>query len=531
MPSDLAVIIDDSATSRKILERLIASIGGVVARTFADAEAALAFCRKCRPGLVVVGESSGGRPAADFVRSLQAVAADDDIPVLVVASAENRAAVDTAREAGAADHLLEPIDHREFYIRARQLLVRRNAGRRLREELASHRADSGDRHRDEQQVLSRVIDALPTMVCVTGADGRYLMVNRGFAALVGVKPERLVGKRPNEAHDDRVAQFIMDGDAELLAGAVPPGGIAEETVMRHGAPCVLLVARATVFSGADRSPLLLTVLLDATERRREERHLSESQADAADRRRTEFLYNMSHELRTPLNAIIGFSQVIASEMLGPVGTPKYAGYARDILDSAERLLGIVNDILDVSRLEAGTLELTEETIDVAGTVADLLKLVEERARAAGVRLEFAHEGLIPQLRADARKLRQIVINLLTNAVKFSQPRSVVEVVLRNAGGAVVIVVADRGIGMDSQEVELAMTRFGQVATPWARKHDGTGLGLPLAIGLAELHGASLTIHSAKGVGTTVTVAFPRERSEPMPADRPAASAGLARGSA
>ena len=127
-----------------------------------------------------------------------------------------------------------------------------------------------------------------------------------------------------------------------------------------------------------------------------------------------------------------------------------------------------------------------------------------------------HEGAIPGLRADPRKLKQIVLNLLINAIKFSHPGSEVAIVLRNPAGAVAIDVLDHGIGMDAEEVALAMTRFGQVASAWTRKHDGTGLGLPLAVGLTELHGGALTIRSTKGVGTTVTVAFPRERSLPLP---------------
>ncbi|HEV8680697.1 MAG TPA: HAMP domain-containing sensor histidine kinase, partial [Stellaceae bacterium] len=216
------------------------------------------------------------------------------------------------------------------------------------------------------------------------------------------------------------------------------------------------------------------------------------------------------------NAIIGFSQVISGEMLGPVGTAKYVGYARDILTSAEHLLGLINDILDVSKLEAGKLDLAEDVIDPAKTVADLAQLAEAKARAGNIRVVIRREGDIPPLLADARKLKQIVLNLLVNAIKFSHPGGRVEIVLRNQGGALAIVVIDHGIGMDAEEVELAMTRFGQVASTWTRKHDGTGLGLPLAIGLTELHGGTLAIHSTKGVGTTVTVTFPVERSQPAP---------------
>jgi len=292
----------------------------------------------------------------------------------------------------------------------------------------------------------------------------------------------------------------------------------EEIVDRDGNTRVLLATKA-VFHGDDgEDSMVVTVWLDITERKAAERDLimAKEQAELANRSKTEFLANMSHETRTPLNAIIGFSQVIAGEMLGPIGTPKYIGYAHDILISAEHLLGIINDILDLSKLEAGKLDLAEEVLDLAKMVDDLTLLSEAKARASEIRISLRHEGAIPALRADPRKLKQIVLNLLINAIKFSHPGNEVAIVLRNVVGAVAIDVVDHGIGMDAEEVAVAMTRFGQVASAWTRKHDGTGLGLPLAVGLTELHGGTLTIRSTKGVGTTVTVAFPRERSLPLP---------------
>jgi signal transduction histidine kinase len=260
--------------------------------------------------------------------------------------------------------------------------------------------------------------------------------------------------------------------------------------------------------------MIVTVSLDITARKRAELNLlaMKEQAETANRSKTEFLANMSHELRTPLNAIIGFSQVMAGEMLGPIATTRYVGYARDILASAEHLLGIINDILDVSKLESGKLDLVEEIIELPKAIAELIALVEGKAKAADIGLSARREGDVPLLLGDPRKVKQIVLNLVTNAIKFSRPGGEVEIVLRSNAGAVQIAVSDCGIGMNTREVELAMTRFGQVAEAWTRDHSGTGLGLPLAIGLAELHGATLTIASTKGVGTTVTVAFPVARS-------------------
>ena len=523
MSSEPVVIIDDSATQLKILERLATSIGGwTAAKGFGDTEAALAFCRGTPPALVVLAAAMGQGEASTVIYRLRRLEACAQVPVIVIGAEEDLDCLERAREAGAADHLLLPINHRDFRLRVRSLLrAQRSRPRGAPEQGRAEpvRAD-GERRpdglRQAHEMLLRIIDAIPRMICVTGEDARYVLVNRQFASFVGMRASRLVGKTPLEAHGGPIARSLMETDPMLLAGRPAPLALEEEIVDRDGEPCVLLASKS-VFHGDDGDDsMVVTVWLDITERKRAERELlaAKEQAELANRSKTEFLANMSHETRTPLNAIIGFSQVIAGEMLGPIGTSKYIGYAHDILVSAEHLLGIINDILDLSKLEAGKLDLVEEVVDLPKLIEDLLQLADPKARASEIRIALRCEGVIPALRADARKVKQIVLNLLINAVKFSHPGSEVAIVLRNQFGAAVLEVVDHGIGMEPDEIVLAMTRFGQVASAWTRKHDGTGLGLPLAIGLTELHGGTLTVRSTKSVGTIVTVAFPRERSEP-----------------
>jgi len=210
---------------------------------------------------------------------------------------------------------------------------------------------------------------------------------------------------------------------------------------------------------------------------------------------------------------------MADEVLGPLGSARYAGYARDIASSAQHLLGIISDILDVSKLEAGKVELDDDEIEIGQMARDILHLVVERARALDIALELDVPPDLPRLRADELKLKQVLVNLITNAIKFSHPGGRVLIRCRLAEDGVRIDVVDRGIGMDEAEIETAVTRFGQVASTWNRKHPGTGLGLPLAIGLTELHGGHILIISEKGVGTTVTVCLPTHRllpAEEMP---------------
>jgi PAS domain S-box-containing protein len=518
VPSQLVVIVDDSLTNLKILERLAGTLGeGTVAKGFADPGAALGFCSATCPGLVLLAAAPADGEAADFIAQLRAQPGCADIPVIVVGGDDDLDRIERAREAGADDHVLIPLDRRDFRIRARSQLQRRHAAPPEGESMPADERRPPEGSRQAYETLLRLIDVIPRMICVTGRDGRYLLVNRAFASFVGTAAHRLIGKRPAETHGGPLARLLMEGDERLLAGRAVPGSAEEEIVDRDGNPCVLLTTRALFHADDGEEAMVVTALVDITERKRTERDLiaAKEQAELANRSKSEFVANMSHELRTPLNAIIGFSQVIAGEMLGPLGNPKYVGYARDVLASGEHLLGLINDILDVSKLEAGRLDLQEEVLDPAKTVADLVQLAEVKARANDIRLAVRREGVIPPLFADARKLKQIVLNLVVNAIKFSHAGGKVEIVLRNQGGALAIAVVDHGIGMDGAEVELAMTRFGQVASAWTRKHDGTGLGLPLATGLTELHGGTLAIHSTKGVGTTVTVTFPRERSQPV----------------
>jgi signal transduction histidine kinase len=233
--------------------------------------------------------------------------------------------------------------------------------------------------------------------------------------------------------------------------------------------------------------------------------------EEANRAKSRFLANMSHELRTPLNAIIGFSDVMKSEMLGPIGNASYQRYIEDISFSGNRLLATINDVLDIARHEADRLELEEESVAVDESVQDALRLTAPQAAQGEVVLAWLPAPPeLPHLYCDRVRFRQMLRNVLSNAVKFTPPGGRVEITTELADG-LAIIVADTGIGIKPEDISRVLTPFGQVASVYSRIHQGTGLGLSLTKVLIERHGGSLSLVSAPGLGTTVRIAFPPER--------------------
>ena len=237
--------------------------------------------------------------------------------------------------------------------------------------------------------------------------------------------------------------------------------------------------------------------------------VAREQAEWESRSKSEFIASMSHELRTPLNSVIGFAEVIHHELLGPLGGKKYGEYAGDILTSGKHLLELVDDIIDISTVEAGTIKLVKENIDLTEMFELCLALVRERAAEVGVELGFAVEEGTPRLRADSVKLKRMLLNLLTNAIKFTPSAGRVSVSAK-AGGreAVCITVADTGIGIAAEEIERVLEPFGQANLPTEMNREGIGLGLYLTKSLIYAHGGWLDIVSDVDSGTSITLTFP-----------------------
>jgi signal transduction histidine kinase len=239
------------------------------------------------------------------------------------------------------------------------------------------------------------------------------------------------------------------------------------------------------------------------------------ESDMANRAKSAFLATMSHELRTPLNAIIGFSEVLATEILGPVADKRQLEYIKDIHSSGLLLLSIINDVLDMSKIEAGKLELAHEKVIARPVIMEAIRMVSERARNRSIDLvTTAPDGEL-SVWGDERAIKQIMLNLLSNAVKFSNEGGRVDIrASLDATGGLMLEVQDYGIGMAADEIDRALQPFGQAKPATTKTHGGTGLGLPIAKGLVEAHGGNLTIESSPGRGTKVRITLPQQSQLP-----------------
>jgi two-component system cell cycle sensor histidine kinase PleC len=340
------------------------------------------------------------------------------------------------------------------------------------------------------------------------ADGRPIgLVNRYelTMSLAQDYGRALYASKPITARMDAEALIVESNVAmdalEWMIAATRPSALTRG----------FIVTREGRYLGVGTALSLLQLSIIRSSERTRQVEEARSAAETANSAKSRFLAVMSHELRTPLNAIIGFSDAIRSEIFGPLVPSKYREYLHDIHYSAHGLLDLINDILDVAKIESGKMELFEESVDLDEAARAALRMISEGAHANRVELRGNIAPGLPQLFADRRAIKQILQNLLSNAVKFTPGGSVMLTVREDPVGGLAISVRDTGIGMSAADIQVALAPFGQVANALTRVHAGTGLGLPLVKSLAELHGAAFSIDSASGLGTTVEIVFPPSR--------------------
>jgi PAS domain S-box-containing protein len=401
--------------------------------------------------------------------------------------------------------------------RARHVLVRGELGEPvaigglMQEQANARGAEDAGQLRER---LDDVVRLTSDWIWETDARLDLTSVSHRIFEVLGVLPRAAVGR----------------GLLSLSASQPPPMALMQaftalrpfrdqpfEAATAEGETRTLMLSAVPIFGADGRHTGFRGAARDVTQLHQREASLkgAKEAAELADRAKSEFLANTSHELRTPLNAIIGFAEVLQMEIMGPLGNAQYRGYIDDIHSSAQHLLALISDVLEVSRIDAGKAVLLESSVSLPEVFAATVRMVAERAERSKVRVGTIIDKSVPAIRADETKVKQILTNLLSNAVKFTEAGGSVTLSARlERDGDLLIAVADTGIGIARGDLERVWEPFTQADGKHTRKYEGTGLGLPLSRGLAELHGGSLTLDSELGVGTTVTFRLPAARVIP-----------------
>ncbi|MGD9539960.1 ATP-binding protein [Methylocystis sp.] len=412
-----------------------------------------------------------------------------------IAAADATAAQQSEPKAPEPQQPTAPLRYREFFLPGPEQSALALA-RALEEKLT--------RQKSGNALLGAAFDLSPMPLAIINAEGMLVRTNARFAACFGADVReggnRSLASLLSPADAQNLAQRLSlalaeERSARLSLLRAPPGG---------GAPSDLALRLLPI----EEKPLILVSIESHDSASLNERAVEAARlaAEAANAAKTDFLARVSHEIRTPLNAIIGFAEVMMEERLGPIGSPRYKEYLNDMHVSGAHVLSLVNDLLDLSKIEAGKMELSFARVDANAVISECASIMQAQANQARVVLRLALAPSLPPLRADPRSLKQILLNLLSNAVKFNEPggQVIVSSALTDAG-SVVIRVKDTGIGMSDEDVATALEPFRQVDT--SRKTSGTGLGLPLTKALIEANHASFSVTSSRNEGTLIEIAF------------------------
>lgn len=380
------------------------------------------------------------------------------------------------------------------------------------------------RERDDAiSMMSSIFDVSEVGIIITDQNQRIVKINDTFVRDYGWSRDELINADISSLVTPDEREMVRRNHDEYMRTSIRSSG-EMKLVRKNGSIAHALFTTAPMDLSQKRRFQVSTVM-DITLRKQMEetlRHAKE-QADNANRAKSTFLANMSHELRTPLNAIIGFSEMMMNQIFGPLGNEKYIEYMGDVHSSAEHLLEIINEVLDMSKIEAGRLELDESEMDIRDILISVVRMLDSRAFSSDLTLNVSVEKGFPNINGDQKLMRQVCINILTNAVKFSPKGGKIDIAACELDdGRLQITMTDEGPGIPKDKIKQAMEPFGQVSDSMSASHgnndevetQGTGLGLPLAKAMVELHDGTIRLESDLGEGTTVFIVLPAYRRIP-----------------
>lgn len=373
-----------------------------------------------------------------------------------------------------------------------------------------------ERERDDAlSLLTAIFDASEVGILVFDRNRRIIKTNDSFERIYGWDRQTSIGKDfVDFVTEDEKERATLSYDGFLLNNSSHSGEV--KIVCKNGIVANTLYNTSPLNLSHGRR-FQVTTLVDITKRKQMELSLrvAKEQADAANNAKSAFLANMSHELRTPLNAIIGFSEMMMNEAFGPLGNSKYNEYLSDVFLSAKHLLEIINEVLDMSKIEAGKIELDEQDVDLNTLIQTLVRIMNSRILNTKIIIKETYQEDLPKLYADPRLLRQILINLITNSIKYSIYGGTISIqTALNNKNEIEVTVSDQGVGIPKDRIKDAMEPFGQIHDPSTHSdvYQGTGLGLPLAKAMVEMHGGDFKLDSEEGKGTTIIMSFTSRRT-------------------
>jgi PAS domain S-box-containing protein len=362
----------------------------------------------------------------------------------------------------------------------------------------------------QTESLRKLVDSIPAPAFCKDRNGVYIACNKGFETLMGLKKQDVIGKSINDILSPEIAEKYHTMDIEMVKHK--RNQIYETSLKSPDGSMHQVMLNKFIFSGVtEEDSVLLGIMIDITERKQAEEKMLQAKmaAEAANRAKTTFIVNMSHELRTPLNAVIGFSELLLSETVGPLNE-KQKRYTENISKSGNHLLDVINDVLDISRLELGNIELYYETVDIPGVIEEVQRVLSPLSAEKNISIESNIEKDLKTIIADRVKIKQILYNILNNAIKFSSENGKVNISAELKEDTVEISIKDEGIGIHESDYERVFHPFVQIDESISRKYGGVGLGLALVKRFVELHGGKVWVDAIPGKGSTFTFRIPKK---------------------